>query len=108
MKKYKDMLLIAKSEIELRIMSAHDEQTNVTDSIEEVEQVQDRNSKEILAKILEKDSLKLRHIKEALKNIDKGDYGECKNCGCNIEEKRLLALPLAKNCVECQEEIDRK
>lgn len=88
--------------------SAYDEQSIVTDSVEETEQVQDRNSKEIIVKILEKDTIKLRQIKEALKNIEKGEYGECFNCGCEIEEKRLTALPLAINCLECQEEIDRE
>lgn len=108
MEKYRTMLLKSKLEIEARIASAHYEQTNSVDSIEEIEQVQERNSKEVLAKILEKDSLKLRLIKEAILNIEKGDYGECTSCGNDIGEKRLTALPLAKNCVECQEEKDYK
>ncbi len=108
MEKYKAMLLKSKLEIESRIASAHNEHSNTPESSEETEQAQDRNSKEILVKILEKDSLRLRQVKEALKNIEKGEYGECNNCGCEIEEKRLLALPLARNCLECQEEIDRE
>lgn len=101
------MLLKSKLEIESRMASTYDEQTAVSDSVEETEQVQERNSKEILVKILEKDSLKLKQIKEALRKIEKGQYGDCKSCGCDIEEKRLMALPLAVNCLECQEEIDR-
>lgn len=102
------MLLESKLEIESRIASAYNEHSSVPESSEETEQAQDRNSKEILVKILEKDSLKLRQIKEALKNIEKGEYGDCNECGCEIEEKRLTAIPLAKNCLECQEEIDRE
>ncbi len=41
-------------------------------------------------------------IDEALDSLDQGTYGECADCGEEISEKRLHALPFARLCVECQ------
>ncbi len=41
-------------------------------------------------------------IDEALDSLDQGIYGECAECGEEISEKRLHALPFARLCVECQ------
>jgi DnaK suppressor protein len=47
----------------------------------------------------------LRLIEEALDRIQSGDYGICLSCEESIPEKRLKALPWARYCVTCQEEI---
>ena len=47
---------------------------------------------------------KLMHnIDEALRKIAEGTYGICEECGEEISEKRLLVLPTASLCVDCQE-----
>ena len=51
------------------------------------------------------DYVQLRLIEEALDRIDSGDYGVCLSCEETIPEKRLRALPWARYCVTCQEEI---
>src|SRR5579872_4018984 len=48
-----------------------------------------------------------RSLIHALKRIQEGTYGECANCGGEIEPKRLEALPWARYCIKCQEEIER-
>lgn len=106
MEKYRKALLIDKRSVEARIASASVEQMHTTDSVEETDQIQNRNSKDILTKMLEKDYLKLKQINAALKRISEDKYGECDVCGCEIEEKRLFALPLARYCIDCQEDID--
>jgi RNA polymerase-binding transcription factor DksA len=40
---------------------------------------------------------------EALDRISDGAYGECVNCGQDIQVKRLEALPWARYCIKCQE-----
>ncbi len=47
----------------------------------------------------------LRDIESTLSRIDKGTYGICKYCGREIEEKRLLARPVASACVECKTKL---
>ena len=41
-------------------------------------------------------------IDDALDSLDEGTYGMCADCGEEISEKRLHALPFARLCVECQ------
>lgn len=41
-------------------------------------------------------------IENALTRLEEGSYGLCADCGEEISEKRLAALPFATLCVECQ------
>ena len=38
-----------------------------------------------------------------LLRIDDGTYGFCLNCGTQMSDKRLAAVPWAPHCVDCQE-----
>ena len=40
----------------------------------------------------------VNEIDEALRRIDRGEYGVCEDCGEPIEEPRLEAVPWAKRC----------
>jgi len=44
----------------------------------------------------------LNYLDDALKRIDKGDYGFCNDCGKLIEKERLGAVPHAQLCVDCK------
>ena len=47
---------------------------------------------------------KLMHsIDEAIRKIGEGTYGICEECGEEISGKRLLVLPTATLCIDCQE-----
>lgn len=50
----------------------------------------------------------LDDIEEALRKIRAGEYGICETCGEAINSKRLDALPYARFCLGCQEELDRR
>jgi DnaK suppressor protein len=41
-------------------------------------------------------------IDDALDSLEEGSYGVCAECGNEISEKRLHALPFARLCVECK------
>jgi DnaK suppressor protein len=45
----------------------------------------------------------LNRIDEALRRLEEGTYGYCFECGEEIEEKRLRALPFAVRCKDCEE-----
>jgi RNA polymerase-binding transcription factor DksA len=45
----------------------------------------------------------LKDVNEALGEIEEGTYGKCKGCDCEIPEERLLALPEARTCLNCEE-----
>jgi DnaK suppressor protein len=45
----------------------------------------------------------LTKINDALVRLEQGDYGNCYDCGEEIAEKRLRALPFAVRCKDCEE-----
>ena len=45
----------------------------------------------------------LNKINDALVRLDQGSYGNCFDCGEEIAEKRLRALPFAVRCKDCEE-----
>jgi DnaK suppressor protein len=45
----------------------------------------------------------LNKIHEALRRLDEGTYGNCFECGEEIAEARLRALPFAVRCKDCEE-----
>jgi DnaK suppressor protein len=47
----------------------------------------------------------LREIADALHRIEQGTYGTCMECEEAISIKRLDAVPWARYCVTCQEQI---
>jgi len=48
--------------------------------------------------------LMLRNIEAALKRIDDGDYGLCRDCEEPINPKRLEFDPTALRCIDCESE----
>jgi len=45
----------------------------------------------------------LSKIDEALARLEKGTFGFCTECGEEISERRLRALPFALRCKDCEE-----
>ncbi len=44
---------------------------------------------------------------EAERKLREGSYGVCEECGKDISEERLAALPYAVRCIECEEKLER-
>ena len=53
-----------------------------------------------------RDRALLGAVETALKRISQGTFGECFNCGQEINAKRLEAIPWVCYCITCQELID--
>ncbi|MBN9656542.1 MAG: TraR/DksA family transcriptional regulator, partial [Acidobacteria bacterium] len=49
----------------------------------------------------------LKLIDDAFRRLNSGGYGECEHCGSQISEKRLRAVPWARYCIQCEEEMPR-
>jgi DnaK suppressor protein len=56
--------------------------------------------------LVEMKSETLARIDEALQRLEKGAYGTCTDCGAEIAEARLRAVPFATRCLACQEEAE--
>jgi DnaK suppressor protein len=72
----------------------------VLDAVESSEvDIQD----EIEFALIQMKSETLNKVHDALARLDQGDYGNCFDCGEEIAEKRLRALPFAVRCKDCEE-----
>lgn len=58
---------------------------------------------EIELALIQMKSETLHKIEEALTRLDENTYGYCFECGDEISERRLRALPFAVRCKECEE-----
>jgi RNA polymerase-binding transcription factor len=75
-------------------------QTDVVDAVESSENdIQD----EIEFALIQMKSETLSKIVDALARLEQGNYGNCFECGEEIAEKRLRALPFAVRCKDCEE-----
>lgn len=77
----------------------------IQDSADEAYNIYNKNL--LLGKV-ETDALKLRLVEQALQRIDARTYGECIECGEEIEEKRLEYVPFARYCTDCKSELEKK
>ena len=64
-------------------------------------------AKEFMLSLTEMDRRQLRLVEDALRRIDRREYGACQNCGQIIPELRLQVQPWAQYCVKCQELDER-
>ncbi len=44
----------------------------------------------------------LNYLDDALKRVEKGEYGFCVDCGKLIDKERLEAVPHAQLCIDCK------
>jgi DnaK suppressor protein len=58
-------------------------------------------------KLRGREDLYLKKIQEAIGRIEDGSFGECLDCGSDIEQHRLYARPTATHCICCKEEQER-
>ncbi|HUN69022.1 MAG TPA: TraR/DksA family transcriptional regulator [Burkholderiales bacterium] len=49
-----------------------------------------------------RDLNELRDLEAAQKRLEDGSYGDCVDCGAEIDLARLRAVPGAARCVKCQ------
>jgi DnaK suppressor protein len=56
----------------------------------------------------EREREKLQNIDNALARMKEGNYGECEECGDDIEVERLLALPFTRLCLDCKSKQERQ
>lgn len=66
------------------------------------------NERDLTVERLNRETLLLRQVEDALERIATGEYGTCLECEEPIAAKRLVALPWAALCLSCQETADRE
>jgi RNA polymerase-binding transcription factor len=87
----------------MRDVRAAGEGTKVNDVFDAVESSEADIQEDIEFALIQMKSETLNKINDALSRLDHGDYGYCFDCGEEIAEKRLRALPFAVRCKDCEE-----
>ena len=57
---------------------------------------------------MSRDIEELVQIEAARERMNDGSYGECTDCGQEIDARRLMAQPTASRCAPCQERYERE
>lgn len=65
------------------------------------EQVTQRENDDVLDALDDEARYTVRKIDDALLRIKAGEYGLCLQCGNEIPEERLQAIPYAEYCIAC-------
>ena len=68
--------------------------------------VQNRADLDLAVQFVNTDFQTKRAIELAMKALDEGDYGVCRECSGEINPNRLEALPWTTMCIHCQHEHD--
>ena len=76
---------------------------NLNEVLDAVESSEADIQEDIEFALIQMKSETLSKINDALARLDQGDYGNCFECGEEIAEKRLRALPFAVRCKDCEE-----
>ena len=60
----------------------------------------------VLYRLQESDAKRLKQIEDVLSRMEEDGYGICEECGDEVSDARLEAIPWATLCLNCQEEAD--
>tara|TARA_R110002073_G_scaffold157985_1_gene313381 strand:+ start:49 stop:516 length:468 start_codon:yes stop_codon:yes gene_type:complete len=75
-----------------------------TNTGDEVDMALEDRDRQLLLKLKGRERHFLKKVEKALTKINNGSFGECEDCGCDIESNRLMARPTATLCIGCKEE----
>ncbi|HLD99121.1 MAG TPA: TraR/DksA family transcriptional regulator [Bdellovibrionota bacterium] len=78
------------------------------DRYDELDQATTDIEQSMRMRLRNREMLYIKKIDEALKRVEEGTFGECEECGEDIELRRLEARPTATLCVSCKEEQERQ
>jgi RNA polymerase-binding protein DksA len=114
--RFREALLEERQRVEAAIQNLHDENpgTLAEDAGEETaydnhlaDTATETYDRELDYTLEENSERVLAEIDGALGRIEAGIYGICKNCGKQIAEERLEALPWATLCIDCARDRER-
>lgn len=81
------------------------EKENLPDSID---LATSESNRDFTLRMRDRERKLIYKIREALKRIDDGEYGDCVVCGEEISEGRLLARPVTTHCIDCKTEAEQQ
>ncbi|HBI29800.1 MAG TPA: hypothetical protein DDY54_09200 [Deltaproteobacteria bacterium] len=93
--------------MELQTQRAFNQDDFRKDVGDEVDSSVNEQARELSLLMRDRNRERLEAIEEAIQRMQTGDYGFCEECGDPIPKRRLIAMPLARMCVNCQQDQER-
>jgi DnaK suppressor protein len=99
--------LLAERELIIQKLNGNDLSIDDSETPDPVDLAVRNYSKNVMLAVSENESRQLALIDEALQRVEDKEYGECQNCGKEVNPKRLSAIPWARYCIDCQELVEQ-
>ena len=108
MEEIRKILLEEKEKIGVEIKSKQLNLSDIERDVgDEVDNSMVEQERELNLLLQDREKQHLEAIDEALQRIETGEYGFCDECGDQIDQKRLMVIPLAQLCITCQQNEER-
>lgn len=107
MDEIKEMLLKEKEQLIQEILKNQEQVLAEHEIGDEIDSSVEEQERKLSMLLQDREREKLEQIEEAIHRIENDNYGECEECGELIAKKRLMAVPFARLCINCQEEEER-
>ncbi|HYM25934.1 MAG TPA: TraR/DksA family transcriptional regulator [Vicinamibacterales bacterium] len=91
------------AEVQGKMRGVREDGGKATEVLDAVESAENDIQEDIEFALVQMKSETLNKINDALKRLEQGTYGYCFDCGEEIGEKRLRALPFAVRCKDCEQ-----
>lgn len=91
------------SEVHGKMRDVRSENGKERDVLDQGESSEVDIQEDIELALIQMKSETLNRIDAALRRLEEGTYGNCFECGDEISEARLKALPFAVRCKDCEE-----
>jgi DnaK suppressor protein len=99
-------LALQQKRAELKTTHLHTDAIAIERIADSMEELVMANERDLALEQLNRESLLLRQVRDALDRMAAGVYGVCLQCEQPIAARRLSALPWAPLCLNCQEAAD--
>ena len=106
LEKIKASLLMRKDELEIELERLSTEKSSDDQSQDEGDMAASATMDTLRSSLQDAEQEEYTRVVNALRAIDNGTYGICKDCGGEISEKRLKYNPNASRCLSCQEAME--
>ena len=107
----KEKLMTQREEIIASLNVQNDDMKNLVKPVEsgdEADVASDVIDRALLTALGSQDSQRLQLIDNALDRMNQGKFGICLQCGKEISQERLTAIPWAFMCIGCASKAERR
>jgi DnaK suppressor protein len=99
--------ILERSEADLDRVLRNRDGIAIEKSADQMDEIQYASERDLAIRNVDRESRLLVQVRAALRRIQDGAFGICIDCESEISPKRLLAVPSAPRCIQCQSAVDR-